>query len=103
MSGLGYDPDRIDVVNNTYLSGSISITITQVEAKVGASALTLRQAITITNVGNNTVYYGPTGLTASTGKPLFKNQDVAIPVGPGIQIFLLTASGTSTAIIQEWA
>jgi len=103
MSGLGYDPDRIDLVNNSYLSGSISITTTQIEAKVGASALALRQAITITNTGAQTIYYGPTGLTAATGKPLFKNQDVAIPVGPSIQVFILTASGTSTAIIQEWS
>ena len=101
MASISYDPDRADVDNSGYVSGSVSVSTTQVEAKVGASALASRQEVIIFNLGPQTVYYGPTGLSSSTGIPLFKNSFVALALGPNNQIFLLTASSTSTVIVQE--
>jgi hypothetical protein len=91
-----------DVMNDGYVSGSVNVTTTEVEAKVGASRLANREAITITNRGNTTIYYGPTGVTSTTGDALYKDQTVALPLG-GLGIFLITASGSSTAIVQEFS
>lgn len=101
MASISYDPDRADVDNSGYLSGSLSVTTTQVEAKVGASPLVSRQEVIVFNIGPQTIYYGPSGVSSSTGIPLLKNQFVSLALGPNISIFLLTSSSTSTVIVQE--
>jgi hypothetical protein len=90
-----------DVDNSSYLTGTVSATTTQIEAKVGGSRLVGRQVLTLHNDGNATIYYGPTGLTSATGSPLVKNQFVSLPIGDNIGVFVLTASGTATVRVQE--
>ena len=100
--GISHNPDKSDVNNTDYLSGSVAVSTTQIEAKVGGAPLDKRQGITITNKGPNTLYYGPTGVTAATGDPLVKNQFVSIPAGDCISIFMICDTGQSaTAIVQE--
>ena len=104
IGGIGFNPDRSDVNNTDYQTASVAVTTSQVEAKVGGAPLDSRQLLTITNKGTNTLYYGPTGVTSSTGDLLFKNQSVSIPIGPDLSIFMICASGKSaTAIIQEYS
>lgn len=100
--GISFDPELSDVVNQSYVSGSISVSTSAVEAKVGASRLTGRETLRIYNNSNTTIYFGPSGVTASTGEPIFKNQWVNIPIGDQLAVFLITASGTASDIrIQE--
>lgn len=101
MSGISYDPDRIDVDNTGYLTAALSVSTTAVEAKVSTTPLASRQELIIFNQGNQTVYYGPSGVTSTSGIPLFKNQFVSLPLGPNNSVFLITASGSSTVIVQE--
>lgn len=101
--GINVNPDFSDVVNNTYVTGSVSVGTTEIEAKVGGSPVDDRQIVTIHNKGPKEIFYGPTGLTSSTGTPLKKNQFACIPVGPDISVFMLTASSSSTVIVQEYA
>lgn len=102
--GIGYDPEFADVMNDAYVSGSVSVSTSQVEAKVGANRLTGREVLHITNKGTNRVYFGPSGVTVSTGDFLEKNQSVAIAVGDGIGVFLICDTGQSaTVIVQEIA
>lgn len=102
--GISFDPEFSDVDNDGYVSGPVSVTSTAVEAKVGASRLTGREAITITNKGSKTVYYGPSGVTATTGDVLYKDQFVSLPFGAGVGVFVVCASGdTATVIVQELA
>lgn len=92
-----------DVLTDAYIAGVISVSTTQVEAKAGGSRLTNRECLRIYNNSNTTIYFGPTGVTASTGEPIFKNQWVNIPIGD-IAVFLITASGTASDVrIQEFA
>ena len=99
---MSFDPAYEDVDNNGYVSGPVSVTSTAIEAKVGANRLIGRQSITITNKGSNTLYYGPSGVTTSTGDVLYKDQFVSLPFGELIGIYLICASGQSaTAIVQE--
>lgn len=102
-SGIGYDPELSDVTNEAYISNAITVTTTQSEAKAGANRLIGREVLTIHNNGNATIYYGPTGVTAITGTPLYKDQFVSLPVGDKIGVFLITLSGTANVRIQEFA
>lgn len=101
---ITYDPELSDVLNDAFVAGVLSVTTSQVEAKVGASRLEGRENLRIYNNSAITVYYGPTGVTASTGEPIYRHQSVNIPVGEAIGVFLITASGTASDVrIQEWA
>jgi len=93
-----------DVNNESYISGPVSATSVAIEAKVGATRLSGREVITITNKGPKTLYYGPSGVTVATGDPLFKDQFVSLPFGDAIAVFLITSGAdTATAIVQEQA
>lgn len=102
MSGITYNPEFADVTEDGYVSGAVAISTTEVEAKVGASRLVGREGITITNKGPNTLYYGPTGVTVTTGDTLLKGQFVSLPLGEALGLFMICATGQSaTAIVQE--
>lgn len=92
-----------DVLSDAYVAGVISVSTSEIEAKVGASRLSGRETLRIYNNSNITIYFGPTGVTSSTGEPIFKNQWVNIPIGD-IAVYLITASGTASDVrIQEFA
>lgn len=98
------DPTYLDDITNTYVSGSISISTSASQAKVGASRITNRKILRIYNNSNTTIYFGPTGVTSSNGEPLVKGQWVEVPTSGDIAVFLITASGTASDIrIQELA
>jgi len=102
-SGLSESPDFSDVVNTDYKTASVAVGTTEVEAKVGGSPLSKRQILTLLNEGAQDIFYGPTGLTSSTGTRLRKNQFASIPAGDCISIFMLTATSTATVIVQEFS
>jgi hypothetical protein len=98
---IEYGSEYSDVLTDAYVAGSISVSTTQVEAKVLASRLTNRETLRIFNNSSVTIYFGPSGVTSATGEPIFKNQWVNIPIGD-IAVFLITASGTASDVrIQE--
>ena len=101
MSGLNGGSEYADVFTDGYVAGVVSVSITQVEAKSLSTRYPLRENLRIYNNSNTTIYFGPSGVTAATGEPIFKNQWVNIPVGD-IAVFLITASGTAADVrIQE--
>lgn len=98
---IEYGSEYSDVLTDAYVAGVISVSTSQVEAKVGGSRLANREVLRIFNNSSVTIYFGPTGVTSTTGEPIFKNQWVNIPIGD-IAVFLITASGTAADIrIQE--
>lgn len=103
MSGLNLSSEYSDVVNDSYISGSVSVTSTEIEAKVGGSRLAGREILTIYNSSTSVIYHGPTGVTTSTGVRIEKGQTIDIPVGDNIGVFLIAASGTNSVIVQEWS
>ena len=92
-----------DVVEDGYVSGVVTVGTSAVEAKVGGSPLAGREILTIYNGSNAVIYYGPTGVTTSTGEPLEKKQRVSIPVGAAVSVFLIAGTASNDVIVQEWA
>jgi hypothetical protein len=89
------------VPNVAYVSGAVAVTTTQAEAKVGATPLANRITLTIENKGTAVIFVGPTGVTSTSGLRIMRNQVRDFVVGPGISVFMITASGAATAIVQE--
>lgn len=92
-----------EIVNVDYIQGVLSVGTTQVEAKVGASKLERRQMLRVFNKSNSTIYFGPSGVTTTTGEPIEKDQWVNIPVGDQISVFLIAASASNDVIVSEWS
>ena len=97
-----YSPGQInDTLNDGYVTGIVTVGVSQIEAKSGAQALNGRNVILIQNKSNNTVYFGPTGVTTTTGIPIRKNQFVSLTVSDNISIFLIAAEAGNDVIVQE--
>jgi len=103
--GLSLNGNYDDVLGIGLVSGGLTVGTSQVEVKVGASRLVNRQLILINNDSNKTVYYGPAGVTvsgATRGVPLLSGQQVTISLGD-VALYLITATGTVSVIVQEYA
>lgn len=94
-----------DVLNNNYQSTVLTVTTTQIEAKVNTNRMIGRQVLLLYNDSSNTVYFGPTGVTSSginKGIPLEPGDFLRIQFGD-VGLFLIVASGSSNVIVQELA
>lgn len=100
MSGLS-GGSKYDLVNDGYVSGEVTVGTSAVEAKVGGSALAGREILIIYNKSNNSVFYGPSGVTTSTGVELKKGQFVSMPAGNAVGIFLIAGSASNVIVVQE--
>lgn len=89
------------ISNVSYLATNKTISTSQTQAKVSTNNLSGRKTLIIYNTGANEVYFGPSGVTISTGIKIFPNQMMSLNAGESINIFLITASSTSTVVIQE--
>lgn len=92
-----------DVLGEGYVSGEVTVGTSAVEAKVGGSVLSKRELLYIENKSSSSIFYGPSGVTTTTGAQLKKDQFVWLPVGESIQVFMIRSSGSATVIVQEFA
>ena len=56
---------NVDTQNGSLLSTVVTVGTTEIELKVGGSALANRKELYIENVGNRTAWVGPTGVSDS--------------------------------------
>lgn len=100
-----------DVLNHGGVQGTLLVTLSAQEAKVGASTLANRKAITVFNAATGTgaatgttVYWGyNSGVLTTTGTPIFKNQFYAWPAGTGSTIYVIAAATGNQVRITESA
>ena len=82
--------------SDTFLGGpldfAISLGLSAVEVKSGVSPVAARKAVRIFNNGNSTIYWGGSGVTSSTGEPIFRNTSITITAGPNCHIYLIASS-----------
>ena len=101
--GISLSSEYSDVLEDSYLQGVVTVSTTETQAKVGASNLEGRELLRIVNKSSVTIYIGPTGVTTTNGEPLLKNQVIEMPVGSGIDVYMIVSSGTADIIVQEFA
>lgn len=92
-----------DIVNTSAIYGSISVSSTPIELKVGSTVLANRSLITLDNTTSSIIYWGYSNSVSSThfAGRIFKDQQATWAVGDQITIFLVTASATGTAHCSE--
>jgi hypothetical protein len=103
VTGISRITSNDEIVNSSYVQSQVTVGTSQIEAKVGASKLSGRQALRIYNSSNTTIYFGPSGVTTSTGEPIEKKQWLTIAVGDQLAVFLIAGSAGNNVIVSEWA
>lgn len=102
MPQIGESGFNADIVSS-YEQAVITVGTSQIEAKVNASRKDGRQMLRIYNGSNAVVYFGPTGVTTSTGEPIEKKQWVNIPASDALALFLIAGSAGNSVIVSEWS
>lgn len=100
-SGLtGSQQPTADIIASSIISGAITVSTTAVAVRVGASNLTNRKMLIIVPT-SGTVYIGATsGVTTSTGVPIFANQVATFSFAAGITPFVIAATSISVIIME---
>lgn len=102
--GIHYDDNddvKLKSLDGPVAYGSISVSTSAVEAKVGASALAGRAILIIQPKANN-IYLGyDNSVTTSNGIQLFKNQTIIVEFTDDVSVYLIAQSGTNDVRIQE--
>ena len=89
-----------DIINTSLTSGSITVSTTAVAARVSASNLTNRKVLTVAPT-SGTVYLGATsGVTTTTGMPIFANQVATFSFSSAITPYLIAASSTTVIVLE---
>lgn len=83
------------------LYGSLSVSTTAVEVKVGASVDEDRQVVTVQPLDGD-IYYGyNSSVTTSTGTKIFQGQFFPFEASRRLSIYLIAESGTVDVRITE--
>jgi hypothetical protein len=89
------------VPDTSYTAQSIIVGTSQVA--LPASPLANRKLIIIENKSGANIFYGPSGVTTTTGVRLPNNAIVSIAIGPSILLYALRAAGSGDVTVQEVA
>lgn len=89
--------------NISYLSTAKSVTTTEVLAAAGASNLSGRKKLIVYNRGPQDIFFGPTGVSETNGIPILKDEFASFDVGDNVNVYLVTKTGSSNVVIQEFS
>lgn len=95
--GGGSDP----VVNTQHVQGTVTVGITSVPARVGASNLANRKVLIIENKSSNIVYFGTSAVTAANGIAIYPNQVFTINLGPSLTGHLIAETAGNSCVVAE--
>lgn len=92
--------ETADIIATALISGALAVSTTALAARVSTSNLANRKLLMITPT-SGTIYMGATsGVTTTTGTPIFANQTFTLSYGAAITPFLIAAASVNV-IIQE--
>lgn len=92
--------DFSDTNSSIYEQETLTVGTTEVEAICSSTDIDERQFVRIYNNSNKKIYFGPSGVTSSTGEPLFKKQAVTLAL-KGQSVYMVVDSGTGDVIVTD--
>jgi len=95
--------DFILVFNDAYEQGNVAVGTTEIELKVGGSRLEGRELLRVENTSDETIYVGPTGVTAATGIPVEVNNWLELCAGPDLAVYAIAGAGNNNVRVSELA
>jgi len=107
---VGIDQTTPGTTNAVYQSGSVftlksapvvgtkTVSTTAAEIFAGSSRLSGRYAMTVYNESSNAVYWGPSGITTSTGFPILPGDSVTFQFSPSVATAIYMIASASAAV-----
>lgn len=90
--------------NIQFISAAKTVNTTASLLAVGGANLANRKSVVVFNRGTQDMYYGTAAVTDETnGIPIPKDSQAVFQVGENINIYIVTKTGTSDIIVQEFA
>lgn len=83
--------------------GVLAVSTTEVEAKIGASPFLERKVVTIQPLDGRVRVLFKSGVAATSGLLVFKNQIVSFEASETQPVYLITESGTTNVVVVERA
>jgi hypothetical protein len=91
----------IQPVDGPVIYGTLNITTTASELKIGGSPLDERKLILIQAKGNSIYIGSDSSVTSSNGIEIFKNQIVPLEVGDKVTVYAIASAGSIDVRIWE--
>lgn len=91
--------EAVDIITGL-ICGVITVGATAVEARIGGSRYANRRIVHVYNASNNTIYYGCSAVTTTTGIPLLKGQIMTISIGDAGLYLIAASAGNSVRLIE---
>lgn len=99
-SAINNQLETRDVINVSAQFRAQSVTTSAAEAIGAASRLTNRKVITITPT-NGTIYWGTTtGVTTTTGTPIFANQTLTLAFTDNVPVYVIAGATIDVRIVE---
>jgi hypothetical protein len=94
--------NSLDILQGTGTQGALTVGITAVEIKVGASRFTGRKQVTLYNNSNETLYWGFTdAVTTATGTPIDRKEFITWTVSDNTPLWIIAGSAGNNTRITE--
>jgi hypothetical protein len=97
---IPWQVESVSVYDESYLTANVLVGTSPVEMKAGTVRLSNRKLLCIHNKSENTIYIGPIGVTVSTGRPVFPDQSMDMPIG-NMGIYAVANESGNSLIVQE--
>ncbi len=89
--------------NSGIVTSQTTLTAAAPAVKItSATPAATRSSVQVTNSGANTLWVGPSGVTAATGIPIASGASMTFSLGPNVALYGFSTSG-STAAVMEFA
>lgn len=93
----------VDYANSSMINNNITIGTTSSIARVGASNLSGRIALSIQHRGSGKLFYGASGVTTSNGTEIVKGETIVLPVSQDINVYLISTLADQDVRVIEYA
>lgn len=90
-----------DTIKEAIVSAGLTVGTTAIEIRAGASRLINRKGLMLFNNSTQTLFWGASGVTTSTGVPLARGESVNISV-ENVAIFVVGSQAGQNARIIEY-
>lgn len=89
-----------DLINVASQQQSLTVSTTAVQALGGATILAQRKLLTITPTSGTIYWSVNSGVTTSTGFPLFANQTLFLSFSSGVPVYLISTAANSVIVME---
>lgn len=94
--------DSTFAVKSAPVCGAKTVSSSAAEIFAGASRLASRYTMSVYNDSNNTIYWGPSGVTTATGFPILPGDSLTLQFSPvaATAIYMIASASSAVRVVE---